>query len=288
MTSPKGGPTTDQGKTVASRNAVTHGLTAKRWINPVEHHNYQTYLTALNQDYQPQTVMEQTLIEALADIKTRLERFHGAEDSLFHLAQEQAGSPDLVANSFGIDDQAVIDDLSDHAFGIENPKNSPSEELFAELIRHTEKDISGWGYITNNMPLLRAHIIEECEKESVDIEQLMGRYKGNASTLPAFTFFVTVDEPTDTRQDDKVDQSGFKVQREDFIAYIKALYKLTKRRSMVNTVMVGFDNRAQLLQRAALPDGQILDRIMRYRTALERQFSRTLGELLHIIKLRES
>jgi hypothetical protein len=138
------------------------------------------------------------------------------------------------------------------------------------------------------MPLLRAHIIEECEKESVDIEQLMGRYKGNASTLPVFTFFVTVDEPTDTRQDDKVDQSGFKVQREDFIAYIKALYKLTKRRSMVNTVMVGFDNRAQLLQSAALPDGQILDRIMRYRTALERQFSRTLGELLHIIKLRES
>ena len=60
MTSSKGGPITDQGKAVASRNAVTHGLTAKRWINPIEHQNYQTYLTALNQDYQPQTVMEQT------------------------------------------------------------------------------------------------------------------------------------------------------------------------------------------------------------------------------------
>mgnify|MGYP000079443097 FL=1 len=288
MTSPKGGPTTDQGKIVASRNAVTHGLTAKRWINPVEHHNYQTYLAALNQDYQPQTVMEQTLIEALADTKTRLERFHGAEDSLFHLAQEQAGSPDLVANSFGVDDQAVIDDLSNYAFGIESPISSPSEALLGELIRYTEEDISGWGYITNNMPLLRAHIIEECEKESVDIEQLMGRYKGNASTLPVFEFFVIAEGDTYTGQDDKVDQSGPKVPREYFIAYIKALYKLTKRRSMVNTVMVGFDNRAQLLQSAALPDGQTLDRIMRYRTALERQFSKTLGELLHIIKQRES
>jgi len=74
MTSPKGEPTTDQGKAVVPRNTVTHGLTAKRWINPVEHHNYQTYLAALNQDYQPQTVMEQTLIEALADTKTRLDR----------------------------------------------------------------------------------------------------------------------------------------------------------------------------------------------------------------------
>jgi hypothetical protein len=40
MTSSKGGPTTDLGKAVASRNAVTHGLTAKRWINPIEHQNY--------------------------------------------------------------------------------------------------------------------------------------------------------------------------------------------------------------------------------------------------------
>ena len=131
MTSSKGGPTTDLGKAVASRNAVTHGLTAKRWINPIEHQNYQNYLTALNQDYQPQTVMEQTLIEALADIKTRLERFHGAEDSLFHLAQEQAGSPDLVASSFGIVDEAIINNLKDHARGFESPNHSPRKELFA-------------------------------------------------------------------------------------------------------------------------------------------------------------
>ena len=285
MTSSKGGPTTALGKAVASRNAVTHGLTAKRWINPIEHQNYQTYLTALNQDYQPQTVMEQTLIEALADIKTRLERFHGAEDSLFHLAQEQAGSPDLVANSFGVDDQAVIDDLSDHAFGIENPKNSPSEELFAELIRHTEEDISGWGYITNNMPLLVAHITEECKKRRLDTEQLMDQYKWYANP---FALALTADAKTDSGEDDKVDPSGFKVQRECFIAYINALYHDTKRRAILNATIVDFDNRAQLLQSAALPDGQTLDRIMRYRTALERQFSRTLGELLHIIKLRES
>ena len=285
MTSPKGGPTTDKGKTVSSRNAVTHGLTAKRWINPVEHHNYQTYLAALNQDYQPQTVMEQTLIEALADTKTRLERFHGAEDSLFRLAQEQAGSPALVASSLGIDDQTIINNLSDHAFGIESPRRSPREELFAELIRHTEEDISGWGYITNNMPLLVAHITEECKKRHLDTEQLMNRYKLGADP---FWNALTADATTDRGQHDKVDQSGFKVEREYLIAYINVLYHDTKRRAILNATIVDFDNRAQLLQSAALPDGQTLDRIMRYRTALERQFSRTLGELLHIIKLRES
>ena len=113
----------------------------------------------------------------------------------------------------------------------------------------------------------------------------MDQYKWDADP---FALAPTADNATDSEQDDKGDQSGFKVQREYLIAYIKALYRDTKRRAILNTTIVDFDNRAQLLQSAALPDGQTLDRIMRYRTALERQFSKTLGELLHIIRLRES
>ena len=135
------------------------------------------------------------------------------------------------------------------------------------------------------MPLLVAHITEECKKRRLDTEQLMDQYKLYANP---FALAPTPDSTTDSGQDDKVDQSGFKVQREYLIAYINALYRDTKRRAILNTTIVDFDNRAQLLQSAALPDGQTLDRIMRYRTALERQFSKTLGELLHIIRLRES
>ena len=118
-TKTKGGPVTKKGKQVSSRNAISHGLTAKKWINPEEKQSYQDFHSALIDDYQPQTVMESTLIEKLADIKVRLERFHCAEDHLFWLAREKAISPDLVVKSFGVDDQAVIDDISDHAFGIE-------------------------------------------------------------------------------------------------------------------------------------------------------------------------
>jgi hypothetical protein len=113
----------------------------------------------------------------------------------------------------------------------------------------------------------------------------MDQYKLYANP---FALAPTPDSTTGSGQDDKVDQSGFKVQREYLIAYINALYRDTKRRAILNATIVDFDNRAQLLQSAALPDGQTLDRIMRYRTALERQFSKTLGELLHIIRLRES
>jgi len=230
--------------------------------------------------------MESTLIEKLADIKVRLERFHCAEDHLFWLAREKAISPDLVVKSFGVDDQAVIDDISDHAFGIEKTNRPIAEQLFNELIRHDEDDISGWGYIRDNMPLLREYVLNQCKKEKIDIEQLINRYKPKTNQLtPVRIVFSTNNEP-EPLTEEELNQSGLKVPREHFIAFIKALYKQTKRRSITNYVIEGFSQREQQLKHAALPDSSEMDRLMPYRTSLERQFSKTLGELLHLIKLR--
>lgn len=285
-TKTKGGPVTKKGKQVSSRNAISHGLTAKKWINPEEKQSYQDFHCALIDDYQPQTVMESTLIEKLADIKVRLERFHCAEDHLFWLAREKAISPDLVVKSFGVDDQAVIDDISDHAFGIEKTNRPIAEQLFNELIRHDEDDISGWGYIRDNMPLLRKHVLNECKKEKIDIERLISRYKQKTNQLTPVTIVISTNHEPEPLTEEKLNQSGLKVPREHFIAFIKTLYKQTKRRSITNYVIEGFLQREQQLKHAALPDSSEMDRLMRYRTSLERQFSKTLGELLHLIKLR--
>ena len=285
-TKTKGGPVTKKGKKVSSRNAISHGLTAKKWINLEETQSYQDFHCALIDDYQPRTVMESTLIEKLADIKVRLERFHCAEDHLFWLAREKAISPDLVVKSFGVDDQAVIDDISDHAFGIEKTNRPIAEQLFNELIRHDEDDISGWGYIRDNMPLLRKHVLNECKKEKIDIERLISRYKQKTNQLTPVTIVISTNHEPEPLTEEKLNQSGLKVPREHFIAFIKTLYKQTKRRSITNYVIEGFLQREQQLKHAALPDSSEMDRLMRYRTSLERQFSKTLGELLHLIKLR--
>ena len=284
-TKTKGGPVTKKGKQVSSRNAISHGLTAKKWINPEERESYQDFNSALIDDYQPQTVMESTLIEKLADIKVRLERFHCAEDHLFWLAREKAISPNLVVKSFGVDDQAVIDNISDHAFGIEKTNQPIAEQLFNELIRHDD-DISGWGYIRDNMPLLSAHVLNECKKEKIDIEQLISRYKPKTNQLTQVTIGISTNHEPGPLTEEQLNQSGLKVPREHFIAFIKTLYKQTKRRSITNYVIESFPQREQQLKHAALPDSSEMDRLMRYRTSLERQFSKTLGELLHLIKLR--
>lgn len=62
-----GGPKTDKGKEISSRNSITHGLTAKNWINDNEQDLFDTTLEALNQDFNPQTHIEEMLIIKLAE-----------------------------------------------------------------------------------------------------------------------------------------------------------------------------------------------------------------------------
>jgi len=114
----RGGPTTKAGKKISSRNATNHGLIAKHWSNPVEQESYSALMSDHIKDYQPKTVKEHILIEKLADITTRLNRFHKAEDAIFALSHERAKASVYVVNSFEIDDEGILEELSGHAFGI--------------------------------------------------------------------------------------------------------------------------------------------------------------------------
>ena len=56
----------------------------------------------------------------------------------------------------------------------------------------------------------------------------------------------------------------------------------------VQYILKDLDKRTQQIKDAALPDTQKLSLIQRYRTADERQFSKTLGELLELQKIRNN
>ncbi len=82
------GPKTKQGKSIASRNATKHGLTAKSWLDTKEQGAYQSLLNALIEEYQQQTPTESLLVERIAKLATRLQRFSKVEDTLFAVAKK--------------------------------------------------------------------------------------------------------------------------------------------------------------------------------------------------------
>ena len=56
----------------------------------------------------------------------------------------------------------------------------------------------------------------------------------------------------------------------------------------VQFILKDLDKRTQQIKEAAIPDTQKRSLVQRYRTADERQFSKTLGELLELQKRRNT
>jgi hypothetical protein len=71
-------------------------------------------------------------------------------------------------------------------------------------------------------------------------------------------------------------------------AYLDLLANSLAKDLQVQYILKDLDKRTQQIKDAAIPDTQKLSLVQRYRTADERQFSKTLGELLELQKRRKT
>ena len=71
-------------------------------------------------------------------------------------------------------------------------------------------------------------------------------------------------------------------------AYMDILTNSLAKDLQVQFILKDLDKRTQQIKDAAIPDTQKLSLVQRYRTADERQFSKTLGELLELQKRRNT
>jgi hypothetical protein len=77
------GPKTEAGKQRSSRNALSHGLTAKTVVMPTEDlAAYQSHLKSFDDEYKPQGGTEVQLVQQLADTSWRLNRVASLEAKL--------------------------------------------------------------------------------------------------------------------------------------------------------------------------------------------------------------
>ena len=94
-----GGPKTDKGKTISSRNSTTHGLTARSCLDTNEQSLFDETVEAFNGDFDPQTSIEKILISKLAECTVRLMRVQQVENAMFDLACSEAEHPNEVIKS---------------------------------------------------------------------------------------------------------------------------------------------------------------------------------------------
>jgi len=283
------GPKTDEGKAVSSRNSTTHGLTARRWISVDEQSLYDETVKNLIVDFDPQTSIEKMLIIKMAECSVRLMRIQNRENAMFDLASNEAENVIRLSKSLSNGhklDPRLIDSMATARLG--NPTNNPriiedKVRLMDEIDFQNLSDVSGWGYVEKHMPMVESYINKKCAEEDLDLYSFIFRETDDSINLNKKVILLGVPSP-----EIEVIHGPNKIQSTLLQRYLEQLSRNLGSDIQAQMTLNNVEKRSQQVKDAAIPNAQELNLIQRYRTANERQFSKTLGELLELQKRRKN
>lgn len=288
-----GGPNTDKGKAISSRNSTTHGLTARRWLNAEEQALFDETVEAFNADFDPQTSIEKVLIVKMAECTVRLMRIQNSENAMFDLATNEAGNPIETIKSLDSNSDRLIQDVQDTisiTWKFDPSSYARKMQMLIELEGQKLDRISDWSYVENNMSVNTDYICEASIAMNVTIQDFILRESNQSYFIDVRVSFLGYDESKkdDTLTIDEIFKGTHEISSTSLQEYFKNLTTRLIGDLQVQTVLRDSVERSQQLKDAAIPDTQKLSLIQRYRTADERQFSKTLGELLELQKRRKT
>ena len=115
------GPRTEIGKKRSSLNALRHGLTGQTIVLPSEDlAAYQTFRKRFFDDLQPKGVLEEQLVQTLADCSWRLNRARAIETNLLTLGQIEAEGALKADHPEAAAALAMAQSYRDHARALAN------------------------------------------------------------------------------------------------------------------------------------------------------------------------
>ena len=286
------GPNTDNGKAISSRNSVTHGLTARHWLNVNEQSLYDETVKNLIVDFDPQTYIEKMLITKMAECSVRLMRIQNRESAMFDLASSEAGHPEESIKSLDNSSDKLIQEVCD-AYS-ENWKLDPGSFVKKSIIMdeidyQNLDDVTGWAYVEDNMPTATDYIIKKCTNESLNLYDFISRETDQSKNI-GIRLIIEGEDSSDENMSLSIEEIVKGAQNISSYSLQKYLGKLAHnlaKDTQTQFILKNLEPRIQQIKDAAIPDTQKLNLVQRYRTADERQFSKTLGELLELQKRRQ-
>ena len=285
-----GGPKSDETKAISSRNSITHGLTARKWINENEQELFNTTTEALIVDFDPETYIEKILITKMAECLVRLMRIQQVENAMFDLANSEAEHPNEVVKSLNngnIEDPTLVAAIRSAYLNKPEFNIKAKTDLINEIISQNLESVSNWGYIEKHMPMVKAYTVNECAKKNISLYDFIFKKSDNSKSLTVI--FIDPDKPLshDPLSKEEITKDVNKIKPDALQRYLEWLTITLDNEIKIQVMVNSLEERSKQVKGAAMPDTQKLGLIKRYRTADERQFSKTLGELLELQKRRK-
>ena len=140
------------------------------------------------------------------------------------------------------------------------------------------------------MPIAADYIINKCTGEHLNLYDFVSR-ETDQSRSTKVRFIVRKEGDPDESAPlsiEEITENSHKISSTSMQKYLDKLADSLAKDLQVQFILKDLDKRTQQIKDAAIPDTQKLSLVQRYRTADERQFSKTLGELLELQKRRQS
>ena len=219
-------------------------------------------------------------------------RTQKVENAMFDLASSEAGHPEESIKS--IDNgsekltQAVRDAYSEN-WHLDPGTFVKKMTIIDEIDRQNLSDVSGWIYVEDNMPITTNYIIKKCTNENLNLHDFISR-ETDQSTIQIVKIVMAGEDSSDediSLSIEEIVEGAHKISSYSLQQYFNKLIHSLAKDTQVQLILANLEPRIQQIKDAAIPDTQKLSLIQRYRTADERQFSKTLGELLELQKRRK-
>ena len=294
-TKSRGGPASLIGKAISSKNALKEGATAKHFINEEEKEQFEDICSNLKKTYPSSNFLVNMQIKRLARLYILLERINNIIDARFVLSRSDSKSLDSLQKRLDINESemSVLSKMYLGEINEEDLNQFAEKKAFKELplIALQRKFISQQEYLDKTPEFCRFLYEEATEKklsikEYIDLvsESNIKKDKG----IPSSIKIIFVDPKDKIKKEQKeeniLENSILNTSLDDLQRvsdwfggeYARTFKTLTK-----------FENFMDLYsteKESSAPDFDELDKLMRYQTALQRQVSTSIGELLALTK----
>jgi len=280
------GPITSAGKKVVAKNATKHGLTSvdPSTLPQSEQEEFQSVLEALQDEYEPQTATEMIMVERVAMLFQKMKRLQRIENTLFEVAKKDASTNEMVFKSLGLKEKnelilaSITQILKNHNM---NEKIFSSEILgeLQKISRSTSYEPNDFikdfphcyqlalKYSDDNKMSIQDYLLSTYNPERYSNE-IFQRNKKNAS------LYISTHNPSEI----------FPSMIECFLKDLNTKYQNELK---LNKAIEDYPAQKELLMNKAMPSDKDMEKLMRYQTTIERQFSKALSDLIVLIDRRK-
>lgn len=279
------GPTSSKGKKIASQNAMKHGLTSvdPSTLPQSEQQEFQLALEALQNEYEPQTATEMIMVERVAMLFQKMKRLQRIENTLFEVAKNDAANSDKVFKAAGVSEgnmlSAFLKQLKKQ-YNIPLPDESLPSYIIEEIKnKNDDFDVETFQTVWPNCYQLLLDYAE-ARNESIQ-DYLLNKYDHEKYQNEFYR---------KTRKNDTFAKEPHDIHKTfNYLLkkFIEDLRTIQANQLEIDNALERYTEKEELLINQAMPSDKDMEKLMRYQTTIERQFSKALSDLIVLVDRRK-